>query len=185
MPTDLERNLVAGGISPAAAKVISNAIANLNTSRVNTGRQLGDATPVADMRMIDADTRRYVLTNLDYPKDNPYRQRLADQAARPNAAPSDHPYRDSQPASATPTVSTPNIKPGKFVAVSTGTANNVAQTEITLRVASRGGSHARLNPATGEIETVPLLVEIEPKERVEATVVERPDATVIKLRFLT
>ena len=73
----------------------------------------------------------------------------------------------------------------KFVSVSTGTKNDVAQTEVSLRIATRGGSHARLNTATGEVEAVPILLEVEPQNRLEATVEERPDATVIKLRFLT
>jgi hypothetical protein len=185
MPSNLERNLVSGGVAPAAAKLIANAIDNVATGRVNIGEQLADATPTRAMRMIDADTRRYVLTNLDYPKDNPLRQRASDQASQPAYPDKDHPYRDSQPASANPTISTPGVKAGQFVSVSTATANNVAQSEVTLRVATKGGTHARLNQATGEVESVPFLIEVEPKTKLEASVEERPDATVIKLRFLT
>lgn len=184
MPNDLETSLIAGGLTPAAAKIVSNAIANVATAKVNTGRQLADATPVDRMRLINSDTRRYLLTNLDYPTDNPFRTRLDSTATQYHPNDNTHPYQDSQPASANPTLNTPTVKAGSYVSVATSTANKVAQSEVSLRVASRGGNHARLNPATGEIESVPLLIEIEPKNKVEAKVEERPDATVIRLRFL-
>lgn len=185
MANDLERNLIAGGLNPAAAKVISNAIANVATGKVSLGRQLADATPVDRMRMIDSDTRRYLLTNLDYPVDSPFRSRVESTAGQYAPADKTHPYQDSQPASSNPTLNTPAVTAGKYISTGTKTANSVTQSEITLRVASRGGSHARLNPATGEIEAVPILVEVDQKNRLEATVEERTDATVIRLRFLT
>lgn len=180
MASDLERNLVAGGIAPAAAKVLANALANLATAKVQSGRQLTDATPVPQMRLVDSDSRKYLLTNLDYAKDSPFRPSAA---PRPNGA--DHPYRNSQPANATPTVSTPSVTPGPFVAVGAGTSNNVAQSEVSLRVARKLGRHARLNNATGEIEAVPISVEIEPKGLLEAEVVEEEDRTVIKIRVVS
>lgn len=178
MPSDLETNLILGGISPAAAKMISNAIANAASPRTNTGRQLEDSTPTKSMRMIDSNTRRYVLTNLDYPASK------TSPSSKYDPKNQEHPYSNSQPASSSPTISTPLITAGKFVSVGSQTTNNVAQTSVTLRVASRGGAHARLNPSTGEIESVPFLVEVDPKNKVDATVEERPDATVIRLRFL-
>ena len=150
MSSELEQNLISGGISAAAAKVISNALANLATGRTYSGRQLTDNTPVSRMRLIDGDTRKYVLTNLDYQKDNPY-QKSGTQPSRDPIQPSDHPYKDSQPATATPTPSTPTVKAGKFIQVATTTTNNVAQAEVTLKLVSKGGTHARLNSATGEI----------------------------------
>lgn len=185
MASDIEANLIMGGLTPAAAKVISNAIANVATGRTNTGRQLSDATPSDRMRVIDSDTRRYLLTNLDYPADSPFRSRLQNTSSQYQQNAKAHPYADSQPASANPTLNTPGVKAGKFVTVSAATKDEVAQSEVTLRVASRGGTHARLNEATGEVESVPILVEVEPKSRLEAVVEERPNATVIKLRFLT
>lgn len=185
MPSDLERNLIAGGLNPAAAKVISNAIANVATGKVSLGRQLSDATPVDRMRVIDSDTRRYLLTNLDYPADSPFRSRVESTASQYTPSDKAHPYQDSQPASANPTINTPTVAAGQYLAVSTKTANGVAQSEVSLRLAQRGGLHTRLNPATGEIESVPILVEVDQKNRLEATVEERPDATVIRLRFLT
>lgn len=185
MASDLENTLIMGGLTPAAAKVISNAISNVATGRTNIGRQLADATPVDKMRVIDADTRRYVLTNLDYPAADPFRSRLQSASGRYTKHTKEHPYLNSQPASANPTLSTPGVKAGKFIEVAAATKDEVAQSEVTLRLANRGGMHARLNDATGEVESVPILIEAEPKGRLEATVEERPDATVIKLRFLT
>jgi hypothetical protein len=176
MPSDLEGNLIEGGLSPAAAKLISNAIDNAATNRLSTGRQLEDTTPADRMRLIDANTRRYVLTNLDYPS-----------AANPNQyqpAAKPHPYQDSQPATANPTISTPGVKGGAFVSVATATTNEVAQAEVSLNIKPMGGQHARMNHATGQIEAVPIRIVCEPQNRLEATVEEQADATVIRLRFL-
>lgn len=185
MASDLETNLIMGGLTPAAAKVISNAISNVATGRTNIGRQLADATPTDRMRVIDSDTRRYLLTNLDYPTDSPFRSRVQSTSGQYEPDQKAHPYQNSQPASANPTLSTPGVKAGKFISVAAATKDEVAQSEVSLRLAGRGGTHARLNEATGEVESVPILVEVEPKSRLEAVVEERPNATVIKLRFLT
>lgn len=184
MPSDLEANLVSGGLTPAAAKLISNAIDNVATGRTLTGRQMADATPVEKMRLIDSDSRRYLFPNLDYPADSPFRSRVESTASQYKPHGKQHPYQDSQPASANPKLSTSTVKAGKYVAVSSATTNEVAQSEVTLRIADRKGLHARLNPATGEIEAVPILVEVDPKNRLEAVVEERPNATVIRLRML-
>lgn len=183
MPSDLEQNLVEGGITPAAAKLIANAIDNAATGRLSLGRQMADATPAKRMRLIDGDTRRYVLTNLDHPMDSPFRQRLhstVGQYAPRNTA---HPYEGSQPASPSPTLRTPTVKAGKFVSVGAATTDDVAQSEVTLNIKERGGKHARLDPATGAVESVPISVEVEPKEYLEATVEERPEGTVIRIRL--
>jgi hypothetical protein len=178
MPSDLEGSLVEGGISPAAAKVISNAIGNVATGRTNIGRQLADATPTKAMRMIDGDTRRYVLTNLDYPSKK-------DPLGVPAPKGGRHPYDNSQPASANPTINTPGVKAGSFVSVDTGAENAVAQATVSLNVKQMGGQHARLNHATGAIEAVPISVEFEPKGLLEAEVVEEAGRTVIKIRAIS
>lgn len=179
MPSDLEVQLINGGVAPAAAKVISTAIANLTNGKVSLGRSIEDATPTDKMRMITRETRDYILPNLDYASDRRF-------SPSPAFSPRNtrHPYEDSQPATANPSISTPATKAGKYMQVASATTNSVAQSEVSLRVANRGGFHARLNPATGEIESVPLLVEADPKNRVEAVVEERPEATVIRLRML-
>jgi hypothetical protein len=183
MPSDLEASLVEGGVSPAAAKLISNAIDNAATGRLTLGQQLSDATPSKRMRMIDADTRRYLLPTLDHPADSPFRKRVQSTASQFRPRDTRHPYEGSQPASATSTLATPTIAAGKFVSASTATANGVAQTEVTLNVRDRGGKHARLDPATGTVESVPILVEVEPKNLIEASVEERPEGTVIRIRL--
>ena len=183
MPSDLENNLVEGGITPAAAKLIANAIDNAATGRLSIGRQLNDATPTDRMRMIDSDTRRYLLTNLDHPVDSPFRQRIRSTAGQYTPRNTTHPYESSQPASASPTLKTPSVKAGKFMSVGAATTDDVAQSEVTLNIKGRGGKHARLDPATGAVESVPISVEVEPKEYLEATVEERPEGTVIRIRL--
>lgn len=177
MPSDLENSLIDGGITPAAAKVISNAINNVATGRTNIGRQLADATPTQAMRMIDSDTRRYVLTNLDYPAKESVGGPTLPRGGQ-------HPYEGSQPASANPTINTPGVKAGSFVSVNTGAENAVAQATVSLNVRQMGGQHARLNHSTGVIEAVPISVEFEPKGLLEAEVVEEAGRTVIKIRAI-
>jgi hypothetical protein len=176
MPNDLEVSLIDGGIAPAAAKVLANVISNVATEKTSLGRRLQDATPTKKMRLIDADTRRYVLTNLDQPR--------REQKGNYRPKTKSHPYSNSQPASADPTITTPSVKAGQFLSVSQQTENRVAQSRVSLNVAKRGGSHARLNPATGQIESVPIFVEVDQKNRLDARVEETSDATVIRLRFL-
>lgn len=183
MPSDLENSLIEGGISPAAAKTISNAIDNAATGRLSLGRQLADATPAERMRLIDSDTRRYVLTNLDHPKDAAFRQRLGSTASQYRPRDTAHPYEGSQPAAPAPTLRTPAVKAGKFVTVGAATTDDVAQSEVTLNIKNRGGKHARLDQATGAVESVPISVEVEPKEYLEASVEERPEGTVIRIRL--
>lgn len=185
MPSDLESNLIDGGLAPALAKLISNAIDNAATGRLSLGGNRSDATPVEKMRLIDSDTRRYMLTNLDHPLDNPFRERLQSKGGKYTPRDTRHPYADSQPASASPRLETQSVKAGPYIRVVAATTNEVAQSEVSLAVVNRGGRHARLNPATGQIESVPLLVEVQPQNKLEATVEEREDATIIRLRFLT
>ena len=179
MPNDLETNLINGGVTPAAAKLISNAISNVATGRTSLGRQLADATPTKSMRLIDSDTRRYVLTNLDYP----YRDTGAGGPTLPKDT--QHPYEGSQPASANPTLNTPTVRAGAFVSVAQKAQNEVAQAEVSLNIKPMGGQHARLNHATGAVEAVPISVEFDPKGLLEAEVVEEAGRTVIKIRAIS
>lgn len=180
MPSDLESSLIDGGISPAAAKILSNAIGNAASGRTYTGRQVEDATP-GSMRMVDRNTRRYVLTNLDHPSEERFRQRLMEAGVqfRPNSAA--HPYADSQPSSGNPTLSTPSVAAGKYVSSQQKTTNDVAQSEVGLNVDDRGGENARLNKNTGRVESVPFSVEVEPKGLFEGQFVQESGRTVLKL----
>lgn len=183
MPNDLEVSLVKGGVAPAAAKIIANAIANAASSQLAIGRRYGDATPSQQLRMVDSDTRKYVLNNLDQPRDGVFsrERRGASSAYQPRDTA--HPYQDSQPATAQPTLTANSVSAGNYVSVSRGTQDSVAQTTVTLNVQGHGGKHARLNPATGAVEAVPILVDVEPKEFLEASVEETASGTVIKIRL--
>ena len=181
MASDLESALVDGGVTPAAAKLIANAIDNAATGRLSIGQQLSDATPQRAMRMVDADTRRYTLRNLDYSHEPGMAARLSRQPV--SGVGPDHPYRGSQPASPSPTLATQSVSAGKYVNVASKTTDEVAQSEVALNVSHRGGQHARLNQATGQIESVPISVEITPKELLEATVEESASGTVIRIHI--
>ena len=183
MASDLEANLVGGGISPAAAKIIANAIANAATARTDVGRRLGDATPAQQLRMVDGDTRKYLLGNLDQPRDGAFR--LSSRSPNGTYSPRDtsHTYADSQPASANPTLATGTVKEGDYIAANQTATNSVAQSQVGLKVVQKGGVHARLNPATKAVEAVPFLIEPDQEQFIEASIEERADATVLKIRL--
>ena len=176
----LEASLIDGGLPAAAAKIISNAISNTNTGKTFQGRQTEDATPTQRMRLIDSDTRRYVLTNLDNNSDSPHREALSQYKMNDNR----HPYEGSQPSTANPTLNTPALKSGKYLQSNRKTDGEVAQAEVTLDVVDKQGDHARLNKNTGKVESVPISVVVEPKGLLEGIVEETEDGTTIRLKFL-
>lgn len=182
MPNDLETGLITGGLTPAAAKIISNAIANLASSQVSSGRKYGDATP-PQLRLVDANARRYVLTNIDQPSDEQFARSLTQRGDKYAGTSPRHTYQDSQPVSASPTLTTPAVTGSGYIKSTPATTDSVAQSQVGLNVTNRGGQHARLNPGTGQVESVPFLVENDQEQFIEAKFEERPEGTVLKLRL--
>lgn len=182
MASDLETNLVAGGLTPAAAKIIANAIANVASPRTEIGRRYGDSTPTQQLRMVTPEARKYLFYNIDQPRDGGFRRGQDRQTGEYTPRDTSHTYDSSQPASA-PTLTVPAVAEGKYVSSTQATKDSVAQSKVGLRVSEKGGQHARLNPATGAVEAVPILIESDQEQFIEANVVERPDATVLKLRL--
>lgn len=183
MASDLEVNLVNGGLAPAAAKIIANVIANLATSRTDLGRRFGDATPTGQLRMVDGDTRKYLLGNLDQPRDGGFRRKSRSPDGRYTPRDTSHTYADSQPATANPTITVPSVAEGDYIAATHAASDSVAQSKVGLRVVQKGGNHARLNPATKAVESVPFLVENDQEQFIDAKFEERPEGTVLKLRL--
>ena len=182
MASELENQLVDGGISPSAAKIIANAIDNAATGRLTTGRQMSDNTPVQRMRQINAADRRNLFSNLDYSDSVPLSDRLAVDSTFQNPF-KDHPYRDRQPATSNPTLETATVKAGNYVEVGQNTEKEVAQAEVGLKVEEKGGEHARVNKATGAVENVPFLVRCHPEKLIEAQFIEEEGQTVLDIRL--
>lgn len=183
MANDLESNLVRGGISPAAAKLLANAIGNTASSRVDIGRRYGDATPAASMRMIDGDSRKYIFDNLDQPRDGSFRRSQRGPSGKYTPRDTSHTYAESQPASASPTLTVPSVSEGDYIAAKHAATDSVSQSQVGLKVVQKGGTHARLNPATKAVEAVPFLIENDQEQFIDASFEERPDGTVLKLRL--
>ncbi len=181
MASDLEGSLVEGGVAPAAAKVLANAIANLASQQLSLGRQYQDATPTKQLRLVTPDTRRYVLTNLDHSNEEPFSRSL--DRTRGQYTPRDvrHPYQDSQPATASGTLATQPVVEGDYIAVSGAAKDGVKQSTVSLRVSLLGGKHPRLNTSTKSVEAVPFSVEVAQEQFVEAAFEERPSGTVLKI----
>lgn len=181
MPSDLEMSLVNGGLTPSLAKILSNAINNAATPKYTRGRSLGDATPIEQLRLVDGDTRRYLLTNLDHSKDAPFANALAQSSGEYTPRDTSHPYADSQPATSQGTLATPNVLAGDYCTVSQATKDSVSQATVGVNVADKGGQHARLDPSTKTVQAVPFSVEIAQEQCVEARFEERPEGTVLKI----
>jgi hypothetical protein len=181
MPSDLESNLVKGGLSPALSKIIANAIANAASPQTATGRRYGDATPTTQLRMVDGDTRRYVLTNLDHAADDQFSRSLARSGGQYSPRDTSHPYQGSQPATAQGTLTTPSVKGDGYVRVETAAKDSVQQANVGLRIVEMGGRHPRLNQTSKAVEAVPFSVEIDQEQFMDARFEERPTGTVLKL----
>lgn len=181
MPNELEVSLVVGGMAPAAAKIVANAIANVASPLKSTGRLYSDATPAKPMRMVDSDTRRYVLTNLDHAPEEAFRRSLDRSGGTYKPRDTAHPYSDSQPATSQGTLATPSVKEGDYVSVTTTPKDSVAQSTVSLRVNQAGGPHLRLNSQSKAIDAVPFSVEIDQEQWVEARFEERPTGTVLRI----
>lgn len=182
MPNDLENSLIYGGVSPAAAKIIANAISNASTSQLDIGRRYGDATPVEQLRLVTPETRKYLLTNLDQPRDGRF-SRDSSRSGQYQPRDTSHTYDGSQPAAAQPTLTTPSVTEGDYITAKQAATNSVAQAQVGLRVTQKGGTHARFNAATKAVEAVPFSVECDQEQFVEAAFEERPEGTVLKIRF--
>lgn len=155
---DLVSSLIEGGISPAAASIIANALANASSPQFSSGNDRVDSTPAEQLRLITADTRRYQLTNLDYTPAEPFQKRLSGNVNAYAGGPSDHPYKDSQPVSPTPPLAQPAVRGSDYITVKNIVERNSNISEVSLDLRrDTGGRHLRLDPSTKSIESVPFI----------------------------
>ena len=178
---DLQQNLVNGGLPATAAKIIANAIANAATPQYAQTRDLADATPVDQLRLITADTRKYQLTNLDYSSEQPFQDRLSRNPGQFSDTKLDHPYKDSQPASPTPPLSRPSIRGGDYITVTNDIQDGALQSTITLNLVQPRGTHLRLNPASKTVESVEYSTDIPQEQFLSAAFVEKQNGTQLQI----
>lgn len=183
---DLAQNLIRGGLAPQAATLIANAIANVSTPQLSQGRNSSDVTPKELLRLIDADTRRYQLTNLDYSPSQPFQDRIVSDATKFDGATDDHPYKDSQPLVDAPPLSNPRVQAGDYITVDNEVDGEAAVSRVGLRLQLQPGVHLRLDPATKSLQGIPLTARTEGKF-LSAAFVESEASTdlVISIRGLT
>jgi hypothetical protein len=182
---DLTQQLIEGGLTPMAARAIANALANAASPQFSQGRDSTDATPREALRLITADTRRYSLTNLDYPVAAPFRDRLESTAGQFAGGPEDHPYKDSQPVTAAAPLANPRVQAGDYIAVDNLVDGGAEVSRVRLKLRLEPGRHLRLDPSTKSLEAVPLLTRTQGKY-LSAEFVETEAGTelVISLRGL-
>lgn len=172
--------LVDGGITPAASRIIANAIANAATPQYSRSRDIADATPRDQLRLIDGDTRKYLLTNLDYSSEDPYQSRLQSNPGRYAGGPADHPYKDSQPVQPVPPLSQNSVASGDYISVNNAVESSAPVATVSLKLGNKSGPHMRLNQSTKSVDAVPLVVQ-SPQGLVTGTISEDSQQTTLEL----
>lgn len=172
--------LIDGGIAPAASRVIANALANAATPQFSQSRDIADATPREQLRLIDGDTRKYLLTNLDYSSEAPYQTRLQSKPGQYDGGPADHPYKDSQPVAPVPALSQNSVVGGDYINVDNAVRDNAQVATVSLKLGGKNGTHLRINPSTKSVEAMPLVFN-SPQGLVTASVSDDSTATNIQL----
>lgn len=176
----LVQALIDGGVQPAAARVIANALANAGTPQFSQSQDLSDQTPSTALRMIDRDTRKYQFTNLDYSTEEPFERRLRTSPGQYQSNYTDHPYKDAQPVAPVPPLSKASIIGGEYVSVDNTVQDGAPLATVNLKLNSRAGTHLRINPATNSVDAVPLSFGA-PQGLVTADVSEKTDSTAVEI----
>lgn len=172
--------LIDGGITPAASRVIANALANAATPQFSQSRDIADATPRDQLRLIDSDTRKYLLANLDYSSEQPYQTALQSSPGQYAGGPADHPYKDSQPVAPIPPLSRNAVVGGDYITVDNNVQDSAQVSTVSLKLGTKSGVHLRINPATKSTEAVPINFN-SPQGLVTASVNNSSTATNIEL----
>ena len=177
---NLVQALIDGGVEPAAARVIANALANASTPQFSQSRDLSDQTPAKSLRMIDADARKYTFTNLDYSTEEPFERRLRGAPGQYIADVSDHPYKDAQPVVPVPPLSKAAVAGGEYIGVDNTVRDGAPLATVNLKLNLKAGTHLRLNTATNSVDAVPFTVSA-PQALVTASVIEEAAATNLEI----
>jgi hypothetical protein len=141
---DITSALTRAGIDPSAAAAIARILSN-TAQTTRTGPQEIDLTPPS-LRQVDADSRRYTLTNLDFREADPYyrKQRFASGEGRSQPV-----QQSTVSASVAPqqTSAAFNVNSGSFTnTVSTGDA-----VQVGLRVSGPDQSVATLDGSSNTL----------------------------------
>lgn len=180
---DLEGSLTAAGLQPAAAKIIANALANLDSPKTLQATTLVDSTPTDDMRLITSDTRDYRLKNLDYVAQEPARRAKTSRRGEYVQQKTEHPYRNSQPVDTGQPLSPQKFTGEGAVQVTSQTENNVPLYKIGLRIRGEG-QHMVLTPDRQSIRGVRLTASSSHPTRANLQITSGPDSTEVFLRLI-
>ena len=180
---DLEGSLTAAGLQPAAAKIIANALANLESPKTLQATTLIDSTPTDAMRLITSDTRNYRLKNLDHVAQEPARRAKSSRRAKYVQQKTDHPYRDSQPVDTGQPLNPQKFTGEGAVQITSETENNVPLYKIGLRVRGEG-QHMVLASDRQSIRGVRLSGGSTHPTRARLEVESGPDETEVFLRLI-
>lgn len=135
---DLEGSLAASGLPASAAKLIANALANLDSPRTTTGENRMDSTPSQALRMIDADARRYRFTNLDQRSNAVARRAARNRDTNFLLNEFQHPYDNTQPIKGGESITKGRVEAGKFVSVVKSVDDGTVSYEVGLEVQGSG-----------------------------------------------
>jgi len=182
--SNIARTLATGGVSAAAAQEASNILTNPSQATISQGPVQVDYTPAA-MRLITAQDRKYRFGNLDWEDNAAYRsskrpQKVPEVEAR-LADPTAHPLANSQPITVAQPTNDDQVLGDTYIEVRTQRRNTFAVHTVRLKPGINTGTHARFNPSTGSIDSVPIRWNIGQARFLRGLVTETPDATELSI----
>ena len=153
----LQAAFIDAGLPAAAVNEIVNALANLATPREGLARSTNSSAPKQRMRMINAEDRRSLFTNLDQPADSPFQDARARTRGRYADTQFRHSYDGAEPLTTTPSITQPVAKAGPGLRVKTEVSDN--QIVTTYEMAVQGaGTFLRRDAGERSFTAVALLV---------------------------
>jgi len=180
MASNLESELIRGGITPLAAKAITNAIANSNNQDNKTQTQFVDNTQTSDLRMVTGEARRTLFENIDTPSNELFEKRLKKKGFEKPTRKSD--YDSSEPRATTERVNTPSVTGGDHIKVNRKRVQDINVNEISFDIHGQG-RHPRVSSRSDMMDAVDFVFENDLKGYMENSVVELPSKTVLKSAF--
>ena len=172
----LQAAFIDAGLPAAAVNEIVNALANLATPREGLARSVNSSAPKQRMRMITAEDRRSLFTNLDQPADSPFKDARARTRGRYADTQFRHSYEDAEPLTTTPSITQPIAKAGPGLKVNTEVNDNQIVTTYELDVQG-AGNFLRRDAAERSFTAVALSVTSASKGFLTVRQDDAPDRT--------
>lgn len=180
--SNLEATLIDGGLTPKAAKAISNALSNQFSARSTTSLSTNDTTPRNKLRMVTREDRRTLFPNLDQPADRPYRQAQNSTRGQYKDREFRHSYDGAQPLVITPTLTQSPVEAGAGLLAEGNVFDNQLVSTVEMNMSAGPGQFLRRATDENRFEPVSLLVDTQAQGVLRAEWQQGPSATTLRLK---